>query len=170
MLLHAPGILLVLLMATGYTETLICLSICAGLQLVVGYPFLSTYPVQYLTKSFELGRVFMHKWTVNFKFLSEEVFVAKEFVYHLRSQVGFGGIGRLSPAFVTTVIFTSNFVGIVFARSLHYQFYCWYFHMLPYLLSHARKVPLPLKLAVLLGVEVSFNVFPATWWSSALLQ
>jgi alpha-1,3-mannosyltransferase len=78
MLLHAPGILLVLLMATGYMETVVCLSICAGLQLAVGYPFLSTYPVQYLTKSFELGRVFMHKWTVNFKFLPEDVFVAKE--------------------------------------------------------------------------------------------
>jgi hypothetical protein len=80
------------------------------------------------------------------------------------------GIGRLSPTFITTVIFSSNFIGIVFARSLHYQFYCWYFHMLPYLLSHCTQVPLGAKLAVLLAIEVCFNVYPATWWSSALLQ
>jgi len=77
MLLYAPGVLLVLLMGTGYVETIVCLSICAGVQLVLGYPFLSTYPKQYLMKSFELNRVFTYKWTVNFKFFPEEVFVAK---------------------------------------------------------------------------------------------
>ena len=77
MLLQAPGILLVLLMGTGIHETIICLSICAGLQLLLGFPFLSTYPLEYISRSFDLGRVFMHKWTVNFKFLSEEIFVSQ---------------------------------------------------------------------------------------------
>lgn len=77
MLLYAPGVLLVLLMGTGYLETFVCLSICAVVQVVLGWPFLSTYPVQYLQKAFELSRVFTYKWTVNFKFLSEEVFVGK---------------------------------------------------------------------------------------------
>lgn len=45
MLLYAPGILLVLLMGTGIKETIICLSICAITQLVLGYPFLTTYPL-----------------------------------------------------------------------------------------------------------------------------
>lgn len=45
MLLYAPGILLVLLMGTGIKETIICLSICAITQLILGYPFLSTYPI-----------------------------------------------------------------------------------------------------------------------------
>lgn len=31
-------------------------------------------------------------------------------------------------------MFVSNYIGIVFARSIHYQFYCWYFHAIPYLL------------------------------------
>lgn len=77
MLLYAPGILLVLLIATTLQETIICLSICALLQLLLGFPFLITFPKEYLTRSFELNRVFMYKWTVNFKFLSEEIFLKK---------------------------------------------------------------------------------------------
>lgn len=66
-------------------------------------------------------------------------------------------------------IFTSNFIGVVFARTLHYQFYCWYFHTIPYLLWHT-SIPLFGKLAVLGGIEYAFNVFPATPLSSAVLQ
>ena len=32
------------------------------------------------------------------------------------------------------ILFTANFIGITFSRSLHYQFYVWYFHSLPFLL------------------------------------
>ncbi len=79
MLLQAPGILLVLILGTGLSEAIICLSICASVQLVLGYPFLTTYPIEYLKRSFDLGRVFLYKWTVNFKFLPEEIFVSKFF-------------------------------------------------------------------------------------------
>lgn len=79
MLLYAPGILLVLLLGCGLVETILCLSICAGVQLVLAYPFLSTYPVEYLQRSFDLGRVFMHKWTVNYKFVPEDIFASKPF-------------------------------------------------------------------------------------------
>lgn len=77
MLLYAPGVLLVLLIATGLKETIICLSICAALQLILGYPFLSTYPIEYLMRSFDVRRVFEYKWSVNLKFLPEAVFVGK---------------------------------------------------------------------------------------------
>lgn len=78
MLLQAPGILLVLLMANGIYETFICLSIMAGLQIILALPFITTFPIEYLSRSFELSRVFAYKWTVNFKFLEEDVFVSKE--------------------------------------------------------------------------------------------
>jgi hypothetical protein len=35
-----------------------------------------------------------------------------------------------------TILFSSNLVGIVFARSLHYQFYAWYAHQIVFLAWH----------------------------------
>lgn len=229
MLLYAPGILLLLLTYLGYFETFICLSICAIVQLVLGFPFLSTYPVEYLSKAFELSRVFMYKWTVNFKFLPEDVFLSKTLSIALllctiagyvlfawkwnRSRIQqskslvktvakASQISTPNPVYIMYTIFVSNFIGVAFARTLHYQFYCWYFHMLPYLLFHGihntgkENVDDETKndqlkregkettgnsalsflgtcvagYAVLIAVEVAFNVYPGTWWSSLLLQ
>jgi hypothetical protein len=44
-------------------------------QLLLGAPFLLTNPVAYMVGSFNLGRVFLFEWTVNWRFLSEELFV-----------------------------------------------------------------------------------------------
>lgn len=77
-LLFAPALLLLYLRNTGIRGTFLNLSVCAGVQLIVGAPFLATYPVSYLKKAFELSRVFFYKWTVNFRFLPENVFVSKQ--------------------------------------------------------------------------------------------
>ena len=67
-LLFAPGLLMILLQAgSSYRFTIEKLAICAVTQLLLGYPFLKEYPVSYLRKAFELDRVFMYKWTVNWK-------------------------------------------------------------------------------------------------------
>jgi len=67
-LLFAPGLLLLLLQSSeNIAETVICLGICAGIQLILGAPFLLSYPVSYIRKAFEFDRVFFYKWTVNWK-------------------------------------------------------------------------------------------------------
>lgn len=117
-----------------------------SLQLLLGSPFLLHHPVAYLARSFELGRVFKYEWTVNFKFLSEEAFVSQMLsvallaltvivlvlfaVKWLRStgpiyvrdvSTREGERKQLLPEYVVKTLFVSNFIGIVFCRSLHYQ-------------------------------------------------
>lgn len=76
---------------------------------------------------------------------------------------------HVSSNFIIFVLLSSNLVGITFARTLHYQFYCWYFHALPFLLFQTQ-LPAAASLVIIASVEVCFNVYPATAWSSALLQ
>jgi len=45
------------------------------------------------------------------------------------------------------VLLTSNFVGFVCCRSMHYQFYVWCYHSLPFLLWLADAIPALLKSA-----------------------
>lgn len=209
MFLWAPGVLVVLLTANNtYMETVICLAICALVQLVLGFPFLSTYPVEYLKKSFELDRVFTYKWTVNFKFLSEEIFLDKRLsiVLLLLTIIGYllfafkwsrwireqsreyierqkqeamqehgsdralATITKLTPSFIISTVFVSNFIGIVFSRTIHYQFYCWYFHTLPFLLWFQSPLHIAVRVIVMFGIEFAYNVYPATALSSTVLQ
>lgn len=69
-LLFAPGLLLLLIQQSRGNLLLVVrrLFLCCALpQLVLGAPFLITYPESYLRKAFELDRVFFFKWTVNWK-------------------------------------------------------------------------------------------------------
>lgn len=215
-LLFAPGLLLLLLQKNqSLLGTLQHLSVCASIQLILGWPFLTTYPISYIKKAFEFDRVFLFKWTVNWKFLPEEIFTSKSWALvllacHLgvlvilatkwwRSSSSHLGdfnartLNRLakydkndrllSPEYVIYTMFVSNFVGIVFARTLHYQFYCWYFYSLPMLLwmtsfgsttsyhkSNNVAILLLANVLATAGVEYAFNVFPANELSSAALQ
>ncbi|CAM9144552.1 unnamed protein product [Chrysoparadoxa australica] len=184
-LLFAPGLLLLLLQGQGIGGTVTCLAICAGMQLLLGMPFLLRDPVAYLRRSFDLGRVFDHKWTVNFRFLSEELFVSGYLAAGLLTAM-VGALllfawkwlaasrevrsgGALAPSYAVKTLLVSNLIGVVFCRSLHYQFYVWYFHSLPFLLWET-DLPVTLKLSVLAAVEYAFNIFPSTPESSLLLQ
>ncbi|RHY57684.1 hypothetical protein DYB34_007371 [Aphanomyces astaci] len=70
---------------------------------------------------------------------------------------------------IVTSLCVVNFVGICFARTLHYQFYAWYFPTLPYLLWKTN-MPLIFKAKVLIICEFAFNTFPATDVSSTVLH
>ncbi|VDO72827.1 unnamed protein product [Onchocerca flexuosa] len=90
-------------------------------------------------------------------------------------------------------LFTTNLIGICVARSLHYQFYSWYFYTLPYLLfaglpfsndwfftggatstqkSTGAVSPLSiiLRCSILVGIEICWNTYPSTVVSSAMLH
>jgi alpha-1,3-mannosyltransferase len=82
----------------------------------------------------------------------------------------FGPKQRLSTDYILYTLLVSNFVGIAFARTLHYQFYSWYFHALPLLLWISPTYPIGVRLLLLGMIEYSFNVFPATPVSSVVLQ
>jgi len=66
-------------------------------------------------------------------------------------------------------MFLSNFIGIVFARTLHYQFYSWYFYSIPFMLMFTL-MKRHTKLMVVIMIEFAFNTFPAMAKSSAVLQ
>lgn len=91
-LLFAPALFFILLIQTGLKKTIFYLSICGFtqvyacsqicnfvvfFQILIAIQFLLYDPVSYLMRSFELGRVFLFKWTVNWRFLSEEIFLDK---------------------------------------------------------------------------------------------
>ncbi|KAG6415314.1 hypothetical protein SASPL_122721 [Salvia splendens] len=187
----------------------------AIVQILLGLPFLISHPVAYFSRAFNLGRVFVHFWSVNFKFVPEPVFISKGFALsllavHLLLLGAFahykwcrheGGLFSflhfklaqmklkfcilssfplrgleehnintrvLKTEHIATTMFVGNFVGVVCARSLHYQFYSWYFYSLPYLLW---RTPFPtwFRLILFVAVELCWNIFPSNVYSSTLL-
>ncbi|NXN98227.1 ALG3 mannosyltransferase, partial [Rhinopomastus cyanomelas] len=203
-LLFAPGLLFLLLHRFGLLGCIPKLCICALLQVVLGMPFLLVNPVGYLTRSFDLGRQFQFKWTVNWRFLPEEVFQSRVFhtmllLAHL-AGLGLFALHRwhrpnesilallkdpaerkpASPpltvnnilAQIVFILFSSNFLGVCCSRSLHYQFYVWYFHTLPYLLwcTPTTKLAHMPKVLLLGVIELCWNTYPSTVCSSLSLH
>ncbi len=252
-LLYLPPALVLLI---GYGETLwgilSCLVVFVGIQVALALPFLLTFPKSYLTRAFELTRVFTYKWTVNFKFLNEDRFVSKELAHGLlavhvtalfvaahrkwfrnpRGQTEqrffwafFGNFFRKakrdvlfhgrsittsssrknnrkrnstrsssdddndtrlelkypSENNVALMLAQGNFIGVLCARSLHYQFYSWYFNLLPLILfnrtalfNRTGKKNMFLECVknsfVMLCLEYCWNKYPSTTFSSSLLQ
>ncbi|KAL3517456.1 hypothetical protein ACH5RR_020045 [Cinchona calisaya] len=207
-LLYAPPLLILMLQAMDVFGVISALAGAAVVQILLGLPFLLMHPIPYLSRAFNLGRVFIHFWSVNFKFVSEPIFVSREFaiallVAHLGLLTAFahyrwcrhdGGLPSLlqrriadlssfsikkfyttsstlkllKTEYIATTMFVGNFIGIVCARSLHYQFYSWYFYSFPYLLW---KTPFPtfMRLILFAAVELCWNVYPSNGYSSVLL-
>ena len=138
----------------------------------------------------------MYKWTVNWRMVPEELFLSRAFAavllsthlmlllafFHRKWTARAGGTvaavhacfwGKPGRAVLThqqilTAVFTANFIGIICARSLHYQFYSWYFHSVPFLLWQT-KLPVVIRVALFMGIEFAWNVFPSTLLSSSVL-
>ncbi|XP_034652444.1 LOW QUALITY PROTEIN: lethal(2)neighbour of tid protein 2 [Drosophila subobscura] len=264
-LLFAPALLLFYLANLGVLKTVLQLAVCGVIQLLLGAPFLLSHPVEYLRGSFDLGRIFEHKWTVNYRFLSRELFEHRTFhlsllglhlllllafakptwtffqsYVRLRSvqdqlqpqlakknsevqaqkrakkeakkqqpdteeltseqksflkafekslQKSAGGTAAptapLAPPkaeserydihfdrctqLALLPFFLCNFIGVACARSLHYQFYVWYFHSLPYLVW-STNYSLGVRYLILGIIEYCWNSYPSTQLSSTALH
>lgn len=218
-LLYAPCLLLAYLTNLTFLQTFLNLLVCGLIQLILGLPFLWYDYWAYIKGSFDLGRVFEHKWTVNYRFLPRNIFECGYFhilllVSHIALLLLFlpmlkkylssyaklnyitsdiknfikkdkkkenletknteelvkmeGKMNIIAQLFVLPFYIT-NFIGVALARSLHYQFYSWYFYSILYLVfcTKYKKSGMFLLLAV---IEFCWNVYPSTNLSSILLH
>lgn len=169
--------------------------------MLLGFPFIQANAKSYFSRAFELTRVFLYKWTVNWRFVPEATFLSQPFAIGLLSlhvallavfaptrwlkpaqrplvdvvrmvfsqphdQVHIGR--RINPRFVLTTMLGSVAVGMLCARSLHYQFYAWIAWATPFLAWRAGLHPVA-QYALWAAQEWAWNVFPSTPASSAVV-
>lgn len=207
-LLYAPCLLMVYLTNLTVLETLFYLFICGFVQVVLGAPFLCKNFVSYLQGSFDLGRIFEHKWTVNYRFLDRNTFENPYFhisllILHVillllfllpvkKYLNSYSKLNHIKSSLLKDVdkskinaaktikfdrnaqlmvlpFFVTNLIGIACARSLHYQFYCWYFHSLIYL-GFCTKYKQAIIFLILGVIELCWNTYPSTELSSVCLH
>jgi alpha-1,3-mannosyltransferase len=204
LLLPLPAIGIILFLARGIGGSFKQAWLMAQLQIVIAFPFMANL-VGYLSRAFEFSRQFLFKWTVNWRFVGEDVFLSREFsvsllVGHISALVLFATtrwlrpaekpiselIGnalkfeepggkmqhaisiRISPNYILTTILTANAIGMLFARSLHYQFYAYIAPATPFLLWRSGLHPI-LQYAIWAIQEWAWNVYPSTNASSMVV-
>lgn len=94
-LLYIPGILVLLVKSYGLSSAIRNVFMMVALQMLLGRRFLTEHPREYLKGAFDLSRVFLYKWTVNWRFLDEQTFLSPSFarallVGHVTALVLFG--------------------------------------------------------------------------------
>ncbi|KAF7720313.1 Dolichyl-P-Man:Man(5)GlcNAc(2)-PP-dolichol alpha-1,3-mannosyltransferase [Penicillium ucsense] len=193
LVLLVPGIAVVTLLNLGRGRSIALGVMAILIQVLIAIPFIRENPLGYLSKAFELSRQFMFKWTVNWRFVGEETFLSKEFslgllVLHvsllaLASAVWVKPSGTnvvrflqdsiqgrhppmsLSGSFIMTVLLSSLTIGMLCARSLHYQFFSYLAWATPFLLWRAGLNPV-LIYGLWAMQEWAWNVYPSTDLSS----
>lgn len=96
-LLYFPGLLVLLFKRHGLLHSLRHVVAIMLLQVLLALPFLRAHPWSYFSSAFEFSRVFFYKWTVNWRFLSENVFLSRPwaltlFAGHLFTLIAFASI------------------------------------------------------------------------------
>ncbi|KAJ6547446.1 glycosyltransferase family 58 protein [Mycena capillaripes] len=198
-LLYLPALLVVLFKRNGLFDTCRHMVTLVASNALFALSFLEEDYWAYLRSAFDLSRVFLYKWTVNWRMIGEDTFLSPQWANgllfgHVSCLAAFGllmwckrdgsvwmvlrrgfnkpnlpaGYAPITADYIATIFFTSNLIGIIFARSLHYQFYSWYAQQLP-LLAWRTRYPVLVKIALIIGIEYSWNVFPSTPFSSMVL-
>jgi alpha-1,3-mannosyltransferase len=206
LLLALPAVGIVLLLGSGFATSLQLAALMGLVQVLIAVPFLADNPWGYLGRAFELSRQFFFKWTVNWRFVGEDVFLSRGFAFgllglHAAVLVGFittrwlrparkplsqlvipllsgrspfteqeqRGVSRdVTPQFILTAILSANTIGLLFARSLHYQFYSYLAWSTPFLLWRSGIHPV-LQYALWAIQEWAWNVYPSTPISSGVV-
>ena len=75
---------------------------------------------------------------------------------------------RVSPNYILTTILTANAIGMLFARSLHYQFYAYIALATPFLLWRSGMHPI-FQYGLWAAQEWAWNVYPSTDMSSKIV-
>jgi len=205
LLLALPAIGVVLFLGRGLQGGLKQAWLMVQQQIVLAIPFLPGNAIGYLKRAFEFSRQFLYKWTVNWRFIGEDVFLSKQFsmsllVGHISTLLLFSltrwlrpaekpvvelvrnalkleePLGkmqhavsiRISPNYIMTTILTANAIGMLFARSLHYQFYAYIAWSTPFLLWRSGMHPI-LQYVTWAAQEWAWNVYPSTGPSSVVV-
>lgn len=177
--LWAPAVATHYLCTLGWWKTLKACRWGFIYQIVIALPFLYGNAYHYITRSFQLGRTFFWAISVSWKWVPKEIFEWTGFVAYLQGFqiviVAFFMViqrwiymQRILPInndrhrdSVDTMrlarfVISTHFAGVVFARSLHYSFYLWYFHTIPFLLR-ATKVRWSARIAFAISLEIAWN-------------
>ena len=94
-LLYLPGLLVILFKSRGLSNTLRHVGTIILSQVLIALPFLLTNWKSYLAYAFDLSRVFLYKWTVNWRMVPEDIFLSQGWarglmVGHLSLLILFG--------------------------------------------------------------------------------
>ena len=130
-------------------------------QITCGMRFLIHAPLSYISRSYELTRRFDWFNSVSWKFLPEWIFSSPAFhitlvILYTCSVLYFClhylSVKPESQTRVMSLICSCVFSGIIFARSLNYSFYIWYFHLIPFITLQGM-LPLWGRIAVSIVLE-----------------
>ncbi|RAH69600.1 dolichyl-P-Man:Man(5)GlcNAc(2)-PP-dolichol alpha-1,3-mannosyltransferase [Aspergillus aculeatinus CBS 121060] len=197
LLLLAPAVAVITVLSLSLGPSIRLGVVALLIQVLLAIPFLQQNPAGYVARAFELTRQFMFKWTVNWRFVGEELFLSRKFsltllAIHFVLLVLFIAFGWLKPvnsrrpefiqnlltgrhrpvplsrSYIMTALLSSLAIGLLCARSLHYQFFAYLSWATPFLLWQSGLHPV-LLYAVWAAQEWSWNTYPSTNTSSIVV-
>ena len=78
-LLAAPGVGIALLQALPPKRAINSAMLMGQVQVLLAVPFITVNARSYIGRAFQLTRQFLFKWTVNWRFLGEDIFMSRAF-------------------------------------------------------------------------------------------
>ena len=81
-LLYFPGLMVVITLVNGLEGAIRTALRIPQIQVLLAIPF-RMYAKSYVTKAFDFGRSFLWQWTVNWRFVREDIFLSREFAWSL---------------------------------------------------------------------------------------